>query len=137
MDSSATTAIFPLHRTKTLHLVRHAQGVHNVEGEKDFSAYKSEDFFDAQLTPLGWQQVDNLHKHVHESGLAKKVELVIVSPMLRTLQTAVGSFGAGGDADEKDVTPLMVANAGNSSRSAISSVNTPPFVAVELCREQM
>ncbi|MCL7030380.1 hypothetical protein MKW94_005630, partial [Papaver nudicaule] len=137
MDSSATTSTFPLHRTKTLHLVRHAQGVHNVEGEKDFSAYKSEEFFDAQLTPLGWQQVDNLHKHVHESGLAKKVELVIVSPLLRTLQTAVGSFGAGGDADGKDVTPLMVANAGNSSRSAISSLNTPPFVAVELCREQM
>ncbi|MCL7026684.1 hypothetical protein MKW94_016046, partial [Papaver nudicaule] len=137
MDSSATTSIFPLHRTKTLHLVRHAQGVHNVEGEKDFSAYKSEEFFDAQLTPLGWQQVDNLHKHVHESGLSNKVELVIVSPMLRTLQTAVGSFGAGGDADGKDVPPLMVANAGNSSRSAIPSLNAPPFVAVELCREQM
>ncbi|KAI3908489.1 hypothetical protein MKX01_009291 [Papaver californicum] len=137
MDSSATTTIFPLHRTKTLHLVRHAQGVHNVEGEKDFSAYKSEEFFDAQLTPLGWQQVDNLHKHVHECGLAKKVELVIVSPLLRTLQTAVGSFGPGKYADRMDVTPLMVANAGNSNRSAISSLNCPPFIAVELCREQL
>ncbi|KAI3933106.1 hypothetical protein MKW92_002262 [Papaver armeniacum] len=137
MDSSATTTLFPLHRTKTLHLVRHAQGVHNVEGEKDFSAYKSEEFFDAQLTPLGWEQVDNLHKHVHECGLDKKVELVIVSPLLRTLQTAVGSFGPGGYADGTDVTPLMVANAKYSNRSAISSLNTPPFVAVQLCREQL
>ncbi|XP_026441495.1 phosphoglycerate mutase-like protein 1 isoform X2 [Papaver somniferum] len=137
MDSSATTTLFPLHRTKTLHLVRHAQGVHNVEGEKDFSAYKSEEFFDAQLTPLGWEQVDNLHKHVHECGLDKKVELVIVSPLLRTLQTAVGSFGPEGYADGTDVTPLMVANAGNSNCSAISNLNTPPFVAVELCREQL
>ncbi|KAI3933111.1 hypothetical protein MKW92_002267 [Papaver armeniacum] len=130
MDSSATTTLFPLHRTKTLHLVRHAQGVHNVEGEKDFSAYKSEEFFDAQLTPLGWEQ------HVHECGLDKKVELVIVSPLLRTLQTAVGSFGPVRYADEKDFTPLMMANAGNSYRSAISSSNTPPFVALELCRAQ-
>ncbi|XP_026431986.1 phosphoglycerate mutase-like protein 1 isoform X2 [Papaver somniferum] len=128
MDSSATTTLFPLHRTKILHLVRHAQGVHNVEGEKDFSAYKSEEFFDAQLTPLGWEQVDNLHEHIHECGLDKKVELVVVSPLLRTLQTAVGAFGA---------TTLMVANAGNSNRSAISSLNIPPFVAVELCREQL
>ncbi|KAI3877655.1 hypothetical protein MKX03_027394 [Papaver bracteatum] len=137
MDSSATTTLFPLHRTKTLHLVRHAQGVHNVEGEKDFSAYKSEEFFDAQLTPLGWEQVDNLHKHVHECGLDKKVELVILSPLLRTLQTAVGSFGPGRYADGTDVTPLMVSNAKYSNRSAISSLNTPPFVAVELCREQL
>jgi hypothetical protein len=40
--------------------VRHAQGIHNVAGEKDFSAYKSYDLFDAQLTPLGWSQVSSL-----------------------------------------------------------------------------
>ena len=37
--------------------VRHAQGFHNVEGEKNFEAYKSYDLFDANLTPLGWNQV--------------------------------------------------------------------------------
>jgi len=37
--------------------VRHAQGIHNVAGEKDFSAYMSHDLFDAQLTALGWNQV--------------------------------------------------------------------------------
>ena len=37
--------------------VRHAQGIHNVAGEKDFGAYMSHDLFDAQLTPLGWNQV--------------------------------------------------------------------------------
>ncbi|KAI3884388.1 hypothetical protein MKX03_026553, partial [Papaver bracteatum] len=56
---------------------------------------------------------------------------------LRTLQTAVGSFGPGGYADGTDVTPLMVANAKYSNRSAISSLNTPPFVAVDLCSEQL
>jgi broad specificity phosphatase PhoE len=37
--------------------VRHAQGIHNVEGEKDHSAYMSPALLDAQLTPLGWSQV--------------------------------------------------------------------------------
>jgi len=82
MKSSAGTAMYPLHRCKTIHLVihfnfpalhhrfarkknacfnsqvRHAQGVHNVEGEKDHSAYTSPSF-DAPITPLGWRQVSS------------------------------------------------------------------------------
>ncbi|KAK9110798.1 hypothetical protein Sjap_018858 [Stephania japonica] len=137
MDGSACPSLFPLHRCKTLHLVRHAQGFHNVAGEKDHSAYLSPELFDAQLTPLGWQQVDNLRKHVNACGLSKKIELVIASPLLRTMQTAVGVFGGGDYTDGLSVTPLMVANAGNSNRSAISSLNSPPFAAVELCREHL
>ncbi|KAK9134191.1 hypothetical protein Syun_013521 [Stephania yunnanensis] len=137
MDGSACPSLFPLHRCKTLHLVRHAQGFHNVAGEKDHSAYLSPELFDAQLTPLGWQQVDNLRKHVNACGLSNKIELVIASPLLRTMQTAVGVFGGGDYTDGLSVTPLMVANAGNSNRSAISSLNAPPFVAVELCREHL
>ncbi|MCL7023488.1 hypothetical protein MKW94_027596, partial [Papaver nudicaule] len=134
MEGSSSTALFPLHRTKTLHLVRHARGIHQVENRDSLS---SDDLFDAELSPLGWQQVDDLHKHVNECGLAKKVELVIVSPLLRTMQTAVGVFGAGDSANGMDLTPLMVANIGNSNRSGVSSLNTPPFLAVELCRERL
>ncbi|KAK8705550.1 hypothetical protein V6N13_049150 [Hibiscus sabdariffa] len=137
MDVISSPGLYPLHRCKTLHLVRHAQGVHNVEGDKDFSNYLSEELFDAHLTPLGWQQVDNLRKHVHETGLSKKIELVIVSPLLRTLQTAVGVFGGEGYKDGINVPPLMVENAGESNRPAISSLDCPPFVAVELCREHL
>jgi broad specificity phosphatase PhoE len=108
-----------------------------VAGEKDPSAYSSEDYFDAHLTPLGWQQVDNLRNHVRAAQLLNKVELVIVSPMLRTIQTAVGAFGGEEDTNVEDATPLMVANAGSSDRPAISSLNSPPFLAVELCRETM
>ncbi|KAI3751924.1 hypothetical protein L2E82_23018 [Cichorium intybus] len=134
MDCGASEGLYPLHRSKTIHLVRHAQGIHNVAGEKDHSAYLSEELFDAQLTPLGWQQVDNLRKHVHASGLSKRIELVVVSPLLRTMQTAVGAFGGEGSTD---VPPLMAKNAGNSNRPAISSLNSPPFIAVELCREHL
>ncbi|KAA8545695.1 hypothetical protein F0562_020854 [Nyssa sinensis] len=137
MDIGGGPSLFPLHRCKTLHLVRHAQGIHNVEGDKNYKVYMSPEYFDAHLTSLGWQQVDNLRKHVHACGLFKRIDLVITSPLLRTMQTAVGVFGGDGYTDRMDVLPLMVANAGNSDRSAISSLNCPPIIAVELCREHL
>lgn len=137
MEGASGPSLFPLHRCKTLHLVRHGQGIHNVEGDKNYKAYMNPDYFDAHLTPLGWQQVDNLRKHVQACGLSKKIDLVITSPLLRTLQTAVGVFGGEAYTDRLDVLPLMVANAGNSGHAAISSVDSPPIVAVELCREHL
>ena len=53
------------------------------------------------------------------------------------MQTAVGVFGGEGYTDRMDAVPLMVANAGNSGRPAISSLDCPPIVAVELCREHL
>ncbi|KAH9621596.1 hypothetical protein KSS87_014680 [Heliosperma pusillum] len=135
MDASGGQGLYPLHRCKTLHFVRHAQGFHNVAGEKDHQAYSSYDYLDATLTPLGWDQVDNLRNHVQATGLSNKIDLVIVSPLTRTLQTAVGVFGGGEYSDGIDVLPLMVADGGNSGRPAISSFNCSPFLAVELCRE--
>lgn len=55
----------------------------------------------------------------------------------RTMQTAVGAFGGEGYRDGIDIPPLMVENAGESHHPAISSLNCPPFVAVELCREHL
>lgn len=53
------------------------------------------------------------------------------------MQTAVGVFGGDGYTDRMDILPLMVANAGNSNRPAVSSLNCPPIVALELCREHL
>lgn len=132
-------SVYPLNRCKILHLVRHAQGVHNVASEISHDNLLSDEFFDARLSPLGWNQVDNLRKHVQASGLSKRIDLVITSPLLRTMQTAVGVFG--GEAHKNDVVNgapnLMVKNAGNSGRPAISSLSSPPFMAVELCRERL
>ncbi|OIV96614.1 hypothetical protein TanjilG_28471 [Lupinus angustifolius] len=137
MDTAAGQSLYPLHRSKTIHLVRHAQGFHNVEGDKNYEAYLSYDFLDASLTPLGWKQVDNLRDHVKRSGLSKRLELVIVSPLLRTIQTAVGVFGGEAGSDGINALPLMNENVGDSGRHAISSLNSPPFIAVELCREHL
>ncbi|KAL2317582.1 hypothetical protein Fmac_031458 [Flemingia macrophylla] len=137
MDAAAGQTLYPLHRCKTVHLVRHAQGVHNVAGEKNHDAYKSYDYLDAHLTPLGWEQVDNLRRHVKACGLSKNIELVVVSPLLRTMQTAVGVFGGEAYTNGISELPLMLENVGNSDHPAVSSLSCPPFIAEELCREQL
>ncbi|MED6146777.1 hypothetical protein PIB30_037845 [Stylosanthes scabra] len=135
--AAAGQGLYPLRRCKIVHLVRHAQGVHNVAEEKNPNACFSNDLFDAQLTPLGWNQVENLRKHVKACGLSRRIELVIVSPLLRTMQTAVGVFGGEAYVDGSKEPPLMMENVGDSNRPAISSLNCPPILAVELCREKM
>ncbi|THU74646.1 hypothetical protein C4D60_Mb04t35590 [Musa balbisiana] len=80
-------------------------------------------------------QVDSLRKHIKSCGLSKRIELVIASPLLRTMQTAVGVFG--GDDGVNNTPPLMVENTGDSGRPAISSLNCPPFVVVEDCLERL
>ncbi|XP_057812978.2 phosphoglycerate mutase-like protein 1 isoform X2 [Cryptomeria japonica] len=137
MAGTPDSGLYPLHRCKILHLVRHGQGYHNVAGEKDFEAYMSPEFLDASLTPLGWEQVSNLRKHIGNNGIASRIELVVTSPLMRTMQTAVGVFGGGGYIDGDSSPPLMVAGTGKSSQDAISSSNCPPFVAVEWCREHL
>ena len=47
--------------------------------------------FDAHLTEEGWRQAEDLNRHIVASGLS--VELVVVSPLARALETAVGAFG--------------------------------------------
>lgn len=137
MAETLDSGLYPLHRCKTLHLVRHGQGYHNVAGEKDFGAYMSYEYVDASLTPLGWQQVDNLRKHIWKTGIASRIELVVTSPLTRTMQTAAGVFGGGGYIDGDACPPLMVAGAGNSNHAAITSANCPPFIAIEWCREHL
>jgi len=53
------------------------------------------------------------------------------------MQTAVGVFGGEVYTDGISEKPLMVENVGHSDHLAVSSLNCPPFIAVELCREQI
>ncbi|XP_039003392.1 phosphoglycerate mutase-like protein 1 [Hibiscus syriacus] len=115
MNTPAAQFPYPWQRCKIVHLVRHGQAMHNVEGDKNREALLSPHLFDAQLSPLGLQQVDKLRKDVHASGLLKRIDLVITSPLYRTMQTAFGVFG-------------------NPERSAD---DCPQIMAVELCRDRL
>ncbi|KAG4147382.1 hypothetical protein ERO13_D05G219400v2 [Gossypium hirsutum] len=121
---------------KILHLVRHAEGVHNLESDKSRDPLTSFEFLDAQLSSLGRQQVVAERKHVRETGLLDEVEVVIASPMTRTLETAVGIFGGKEQADALDVSSCQDSNVNSNEASAIFN-SRPRIVAYELCRERM
>ncbi|KAL4279795.1 hypothetical protein GQ457_03G034580 [Hibiscus cannabinus] len=131
MNTSAAQFPYPWQRCKIIHLVRHGQAMHNVEGDRDRSALLSDHLFDAQLSPLGLQQVCKLRRDVHASGLLRKIDLVITSPLSRTMQTAMRVFGSEGQAGGgyKD----------NFSAIPGGDLNCPcpQIMAVELCRDRM
>ncbi|XP_024009110.1 phosphoglycerate mutase-like protein isoform X2 [Eutrema salsugineum] len=109
---------------KTLHLVRHAQGIHNVElEENEESSPLSEELFDAHLSPKGLQQVCERRQKIIESGLLNTIELVITSPLRRAMQTSTGIFKGQETTNESDNFP--------------KANNFPPIVALEICRERM
>lgn len=79
---------------RIIHLVRHAEGYHNVN--KD---YKNPAHIDAELTPKGIEQCQLLSKRLAKSSeecdtfnALYDVECIISSPMRRALQTAQHSF---------------------------------------------
>lgn len=53
------------------------------------------------------------------------------------MQTAVGVFGGEACSEGINAPPLMNENVGDSGRLAISSLDSPSFIAVELCREHL
>ncbi|KAF2014729.1 phosphoglycerate mutase-like protein [Aaosphaeria arxii CBS 175.79] len=64
----------------TLLLIRHAQALHNATSDWSHR--------DPPLTELGEQQCRELQESLKNSGIADQVELIVVSAMRRTLQTA-------------------------------------------------
>lgn len=126
--------MYPMFRSKVIYLVRHGQGVHNVSGETDHANYKSWDHMDAPLTDLGRQQAEALHDHVEATGIKAQVELVVVSPLLRTLQTATRVWGEA--ALPEGESPLLVSRSGKFQHAPIAPSRSLKFVANEWCRER-
>lgn len=69
----------------------------------------------------------------------RPMQVVIVSPLIRALETAAGAFGAG--AFSGSGRPLMLAQtAEEDERAAHTAVACPegvPFIAFEGCRERL
>lgn len=90
--STTAVRLFSLsnnHRTrsatsKVVHLVRHAEGTHNLNEEES----KLPKHFDATLTPKGIEQCNLLSRNTK----ALDADAVLVSPMTRCLETARLSF---------------------------------------------
>lgn len=72
---------------KVIHFQRHATGWHNVYGEEKYEEYLREDLEDATLSDGGVSECADVPE-----GSASGAQLLLVSPMRRTLQTATLSF---------------------------------------------
>jgi broad specificity phosphatase PhoE len=78
---------------KTLHLIRHGLALHNekfLEMGMNVNAFRLPEVTDAPLIEEGHYQSINLGNNWTEKY---NIELVIVSPLMRTLETAVNIFG--------------------------------------------
>jgi hypothetical protein len=82
----------------TLLLIRHAEAFHNLTNKSPpFTSPhllplltpnpQNWDLPDPVLTPTGEEQCYKLYQHLKKQPLARKIELVVCSPMRRTLQT--------------------------------------------------
>jgi hypothetical protein len=65
---------------------RHGQGYHNVAGHANHENYKSEDWFDAHLTPEGWRQAEKLNNHIIDTGLKVYVSERVFFVCCKTLE---------------------------------------------------
>ena len=73
--------------SKTLYCIRHGLSLHNKLYHKHGSkTFYDKDYVDTMLLPEGRQQAQILGKTWNEIN---NIELVIVSPLKRTLETAV------------------------------------------------
>ncbi|KAK3271451.1 hypothetical protein CYMTET_20199 [Cymbomonas tetramitiformis] len=69
---------------KLLHLVRHAEGTHNVS-----KGYKLPEHHDARLTKKGIEQCARLSQ---STTSLDRVQIIVTSPLTRTVQTSIHSF---------------------------------------------
>jgi broad specificity phosphatase PhoE len=76
---------------KIVHFVRHAEGYHNLAAKNDPKyGYLRADLIDASITKYGISQCQDLH--LSSKDKMSKAELLVVSPMHRTIQTANHTF---------------------------------------------
>lgn len=93
-------SLFLAKRTKTIHFIRHAEGLHNQTNQAagddspvTHSTPNSWKYLDAKLTPQGIQQCMDARTQLLDDTI--QPELIVVSPFTRTLQTAHIIFGGG------------------------------------------
>ena len=99
---------------KRLVFIRHAEGWHNkdyneVEGYMERGLGETEKYWDARLTPFGQQQSRDIAPKLQEE--VPGVQLVVVSPLSRAIETAALAFP--------------------------EDVQKKPFVSTSLCRERI
>lgn len=142
-------SLFLAERTKKIHFIRHAEGFHNVETKKtgtndclvrgDTPAQKHP-LWDARLTPVGIEQAKNLRNHLATRPSGGRsftaFDLVVVSPLTRTLETAHHIFGTGRQPGMPAFLGASVTPEGSSESTRGEHVPAPRVLVREECRER-
>jgi broad specificity phosphatase PhoE len=126
-------SLFMADRTKKVHFIRHAEGFHNVAshdtGNND--CLSSMDFWDARLTPKGIEQCKRLRKELSQRPSQGRpfthFDLIVVSPLTRTLETAMHIFGP----PRKPGVPKFMCDTFEDT-----NLPRPKFLVREECRER-
>ncbi|TVY84750.1 putative phosphatase SPAC5H10.03 [Lachnellula suecica] len=109
---------------KTLYLVRHGQGFHNVsESQPHGNSFVK----DPLLTPVGKMQCAGLRKLFAE--FHDNIDLVLASPLRRTVQTAVLGLGP---TIQRDVPILLVPKAQEISDKPCDTGTDPTGLKISL-----
>lgn len=125
-------SLVPMCHSKTIHFIRHGEGWHNVGIANP----------DAQLTSKGWTQAHALGKHMLRFDTTREVRLVVISPLMRALETAAGVFGVHSNHNSGFLpTPLLMVEQSEvrEVRSGHAAVDCRPglrYLVHEICRER-
>jgi broad specificity phosphatase PhoE len=143
-------SIFLADQTRKVHFIRHAEGFHNAETKRTGDNYcllrgegqRAQDhpLYDARLTPTGVQQARTLRKILASRPSGGRsftaFDLVVVSPLTRTCETALHVFGR----PRKPGVPAFLNNGeaplGTPEHAAGIQVPAPRFLVREECRER-
>ena len=142
-------SLFLAERTKKIHFIRHAEGYHNVETKKTGTntclhrkgaPARDHPLWDARLTPVGIQQAENLKEHLARRPSGGRsftaFDLVVVSPLTRTLETARHIFGRGRQPGTPAFLDPGTAPAGSHEATRGERVPAPRILVREECRER-
>jgi broad specificity phosphatase PhoE len=117
-------ALSPLVQTKTVHLIRHGEGFHNIGISK----------LDSNLTGKGWAQAHGLGDHI--KSCVDGIELVISSPLTRALETAAGAFGMGQGQNILMEKEHGIMNT-QTAHDTLFCIPGTRYIVHELCRERL
>eukprot|EP00529_Nitzschia_sp_RCC80_P025787 CAMPEP_0113466544 /NCGR_PEP_ID=MMETSP0014_2-20120614/14326_1 /TAXON_ID=2857 /ORGANISM="Nitzschia sp." /LENGTH=346 /DNA_ID=CAMNT_0000358769 /DNA_START=128 /DNA_END=1165 /DNA_ORIENTATION=- /assembly_acc=CAM_ASM_000159 len=147
---SSGFSIFLADQTRKVHFIRHAEGYHNVETKKtghNYCLLRSKDqtarehpLYDSRLTPKGIEQAESLRRILARRPSGGRsftaFDLVVVSPLTRTCETALHVFGN----PRKPGMPAFLsqneAPVGTPEHAAGIKVPAPRFLVREECRER-
>jgi len=134
-------SLFLAERTKKVHFIRHAEGHHNVltaETGSNTCLHRGDKLahehplWDARLTAKGIEQAEKLKEHLANRPSGGRsftaFDLVVVSPLTRTLETANHIFGPA----RPPGMPSFLADAKDGQKD----VPRPRILVREECRER-